>query len=90
MKPFSFLLMLFSLSHYLKFDLTIAEQTGRRGQYLEKVYKMLLTAPPTSVEAERIFSSCAYLCNRFRTGLNDKTLNTLCYIRNNKLNIDNK
>ena len=79
-----------SLSYYLKYELTIAEQTGRRGHYLEKVYKMLLTAPPTSVEAERIFSSCAYLCNRFRTGLSDKTLNTLCFIRNNKFNIDNK
>ena len=79
-----------SLSHYLKYELTIAERTGRRGHYLEKVYKMLLTAPPTSVEAERIFSSCAYLCNRFKTGLSDKTLNTLCFIRNNKFNIDNK
>ena len=79
-----------SLSSYLKYELTIAEQTGRRGHYLEKVYKMLLTVPPTSVEAERIFSSCAYLCNRFRTGLSDRTLDTLCSIRNNKLNIDNK
>ena len=51
-----------SLSSSLKYELNIAEQTGKRGTLLEKVYRMLLTVPPpTSVEAERIFSSCA-LC----------------------------
>ena len=38
---------------------------------------------PTSVEAERIFSSCAYLCNKFRSSLRDKSLDILCLIRNN-------
>ena len=73
-----------SLSSSLKYELNIAEQTGKRGVLLEKVYQMLLTVPPTSVESERIFSSCAYLCNRFRSSLSDRSLNTLCFIRNNK------
>ena len=68
----------------LKYELNTAEQTGKRGILLEKVYQMLLTVPPTSVESERIFSSCAYLCNRFRSSLSDQSLNTLCFIRNNK------
>ena len=72
-----------SLSSSLKHELNIAEQTGEMGILLEKVYRMLLTIQPTSVEAERIFSSCAYLCNKFRSSLSDKTLNTLCLIRNN-------
>ena len=72
-----------SISVYLKYELTIAEQTGKRGYFLEKIYQMLLTIPPTSVEAERVFSSSAYLCNKFRTRLGDKTLDTLCFIRNN-------
>ena len=72
-----------SLSSSLKHELNIAEQTGERGILLEKVYRMLLTIQPTSVEAERIFSSCAYFCNKFRSSLSDKTLNTLCLIRNN-------
>ena len=71
-----------SLSSSLKHELNIAEQTGERGILLEKVYRMLLTVQPTSVEAERIFSSCAYFCNKFRSSLSDKTLNTLCLIRN--------
>ena len=44
-----------SQSSSLKYELNIAEQTGRRGNLLEKVYQMLLTVPPTSVEAEGVF-----------------------------------
>ena len=44
---------------------------------------MMLTIPGTSVEAERAFSSCAYLCNKLRTRLKYYTLDTLCFIRNN-------
>ena len=49
-----------SLSSSLKYELNIAEQTGKRGVLLE-VYQILLTVPPTSVESERIFSSCVSL-----------------------------
>ena len=73
-----------SLLSSLKFELNIAEHTGKRGILLEKVYQMLLTVPPTSVESERIFSSCAYFCNKLRSRLSDTTLNTLCIIRNNR------
>ncbi|KAI6661793.1 hypothetical protein LOD99_9860 [Oopsacas minuta] len=72
-----------SLPSSLKHELNIAEQTGERSILLEKVYRMLLTIQPTSVEAERIFSSCAYLCNKFRSSLSDKSLDILCLIRNN-------
>ena len=78
-----------TLSSILKFELTIAEQTGKRGHFLEMIYQMLLTVPPTSVEAERVFSSSAYLCNRFRTRLGDATLDNLCFIRNNQPSINN-
>ena len=43
---------------------------------------MMLTIPATLVETERAFSSCANLCNKLRTRLNN-TLNILCFIRNN-------
>ena len=75
-----------SLSSSLKYELNIAEHSGKEGYHiilLEKVYQMLLTVPPTSVESERIFSSCAYICNRFRSRLSDRTLNTLCLINKN-------
>ena len=65
-----------SLMSSLKFELNIAEHTGKRGILLEKVYQMLLTVPPTSVES--------YFCNKFRSRLSDTTLNNLCLIRNNR------
>ena len=63
------------------YELIIAEETGKGGYFLDKIYKMLLTIPPTSVEAERVFSSSAYLCNRFRTRLSNSTLDNICCIR---------
>ena len=48
----------------LKYELSITEQTGKRGYFYENIYKMLLVIPPTSVEAERVFTSSAYLCNK--------------------------
>ena len=72
-----------NLPTMLKYEITVAEETGKRGYYLNKVYQMMLTIPATSVEAERTFSSCAYLCNKLRSRLNDETLDVLCFIRNN-------
>ena len=48
---------------------------------------MLLIVPPNSAEAERVFSSSAFLCNKFRTRLGDITLDNLCFIRNNQQQI---
>ena len=72
-----------SLPTILKYEITVAEQTGKRGYYLDKVYQMMLTLPATSFEVERTFSSCTYLCNKLRSRLNDDTLDVLCFIRNN-------
>ena len=72
-----------SLSSMLKYEILIGQQTGKRGYHLEQAYQMLLTIPATSVEAERAFSSSGYLCNKLRTRLNDSTLDTLVFIRNN-------
>ena len=78
------------LSSILRHELTVAEETGKRGHFLEMVYQELLNVPPTSVEAERVFSSSAYLCNKFRSRLSDTTLDTLCFIRNNQPRINDK
>ena len=37
---------------------------------LSNIYQMVYIVPPTSVEAERAFSTTAYLCNKLRTKLN--------------------
>ena len=79
-----------TLSSILRHELTVAEETGKRGHFLEMVYQVLLNVPPTSVEAERVFSSSAYLCNKFRSRLSDTTLDTLCFIRSNQTRINDK
>ena len=62
-------------------ELVIAEQTGKRGHFLEIVYQFLLTIPPTSVEAERVFSSAGLLCTKLRSHLSDVTLDCLSFLR---------
>jgi len=64
-------------------ELTVAEQSGKRGHFLNIVYECLLTISPTSVEAERVFSSAGYLCTKIRSSLSDLTLDSLCFIRSN-------
>ena len=64
-------------------ELTVAEQSGKRGHFLNIVYKCLLTIPPTSVEAERVFSSAGYMCTKLRSSLSDLTLDRLGFLRSN-------
>jgi hypothetical protein len=65
----------------IKSELSLFESTGRRGQFLDKVYSYLLSIPPTSVEAERAFSAAGGLCTKIRSRLGDDVLDTLCFLR---------
>src|ERR1044071_1815510 len=40
----------------IKAEMAVFSGGGERGKYLEGTYQLLLTIPPTSVEAERTFS----------------------------------
>ena len=42
---------------------------------LEKLYKALLSLPPTSVEAERAFSATEPFITKLRSSLKDKNIN---------------
>lgn len=64
-------------------EIASAEQSGKLGFYLQKVYDHLITIPPTSVEAERAFSTAGYFCSKIRNRLSDKSLDVLCFIRSN-------
>ena len=43
-----------STSFLLKYELSIAEHTGKRLYLLDNIFKILLAIPPTSLEAERL------------------------------------
>ncbi|GFX29962.1 transposable element Tc3 transposase [Trichonephila clavipes] len=44
-------------SKTIRREIDLFEDEGFRGKYLEKVYRALLTVPPTSVDVERAFST---------------------------------
>ena len=56
--------------------------------YIWRVYNDLLTIDPTSVECKRTFSFAGYFCNKIRSKLSDKTLNSLSFRRRNLQNND--
>ena len=65
----------------IKNEMVLYEQGGLRGLYLEQCYKYLLTIPPTSVEAERAFSSAVAFATKVRSRLSDASLDTLVFLR---------
>lgn len=69
------------LMKVIRQEMTLFENGGNRGRYLQLVYDYLLSIPPTSVEAERAFSASGLICSRLRTRLGDETLDALCFLR---------
>lgn len=67
-----------SLHNTLSREMTLFENGGTRGKYLEMVYQALLCIPPTSIEAERAFSAAGNLCTKLRIRLSDDTLDAFC------------
>lgn len=70
-----------NLNMVLKREMALYESTGALGVNLNTMYNFLQTIPPTSVDSERAFSAAGILCTKFRSRLNDDTIDTLCYLR---------
>lgn len=62
-------------------ELNLFENGGNHGMLLSKAYECLLLVRPTSIESERAFSACGYLCSKIRSRMNDETLHHLCFLR---------
>jgi len=60
---------------------SLFECSGVRGRILQLGYSYLQSIPPTSVEAERVFSAAGTLRTKIRSRLSDATLDTLCFRR---------
>ena len=55
--------------HQVKREMTIFESTGERPACLQKIFRAIKTLPPTSVEAERAFSSAGLFITKFDLSL---------------------
>ena len=70
-----------SIHSKIRSEMKFWDEGGSRGKLLEDLYKSLLTIPPTSVESERAFSAAGAFSTKIRSRLNDKTMDTLCFLR---------
>lgn len=70
-----------NITTIMRRKIALYEQTKERRVWLNRVYQYLLSIKPTSVDAERAFSSARQICNKIRSRLNDDTLDMLCFLR---------
>ena len=57
------------------------EATGKTPSKLKQLLKVLLTIPPTSVEAERAFSVARLFATKLRSRLSDRSVSALSFLR---------
>ena len=62
-------------------EMILFENGGTRGDYLGRAYSFQLTVKPTSVEAERAFSSAGLFSTKIRNNSSDETLDALCILK---------
>lgn len=60
-------------------DCDLLDKTGTLSERLQKVKNALLTIRPTSVDAERVFSSSGHFVTNKRTRLNDASINAIIF-----------
>ena len=64
----------------IKREMAIFEATGDRPLCLQRIYAAVCTLPPTSVEAERVFSAAGLFITKIRARLNDEAIDSLCFL----------
>ena len=57
------------------------EITFTRSEKVQKLYNCMFTIKATSVEAERAFSAACLCKSKLRTNLSEKTIDSLCFLR---------
>lgn len=77
-----------SLLKIIKSEMELFENKNDEGVHLSLIYDWLKNIKPTSVEAERVFSSSGYICNKVRSRLNDETLSNICFLKSYFLQLD--
>ena len=59
-------------------ELDLFDATGERTPRMLKIMRAIETIPPTSVEAERAFSTAGLFITKLRTRLNNRSVDALC------------
>jgi hypothetical protein len=59
--------------------MALFESTKKRPENLGKLFKALKTIPPSSIEAERAFSTAGIFITKLRNRLSAKTINALIF-----------
>ena len=67
-------------------DFILYHGTGKRGPCLDRLSQALKTVPPTSVEAERIFSAAGLYVTKLRSSLKDSSIENLLLLRSHFMN----
>jgi hypothetical protein len=65
----------------VKKELAIFEVEGKLGANLESCYENFNSIPPSSVEAERVFSGCGRTVTKIRSSLHDESVDMLIFLR---------
>jgi hypothetical protein len=73
-------LPLATVSSIVRKEVAVLKASGQRGALLDKVFDALMTTRPTSVDVERVFSSCANICTPEKNRLNDETFDALSFL----------
>lgn len=74
----------------LSADFKLFEQSRKRTENLKFLYDALLTIPPSSVEAERAFSTAGNFATKIRSRLADRSLCNLVFLKKYFLIVDRK
>ena len=71
----------------LKSELKTFKQTGQKGRFLEFAYKQMKRIKVSSVDVERVFSSLGLMITKFRSRLNDGTIDNYLLLKHYFRNI---
>ena len=63
-------------------ELKCFEGTKTKTPKILKLYKSVMTIQPSSVQAERIFSTAGLFSTKLRSRISNRTLDSLCFLRN--------
>lgn len=76
------------LQKMLKSELSIFKSNNTRGKFLEFCYNKMVSIKVSSVDIERVFSSCSLIVTKFRSRLSDSNIDMYLFLKHYFRNLD--